>query len=94
MLVADLAVVGGNADAVVGLRAPLRLIDEVAHREGVELRRAECQALLALIARPTKSLVLYSQMVGRAIRGPRAGGNREAEIVTVVDTALPGFRSL
>ncbi len=48
----------------------------------------------ALIARPTKSLVLYSQMVGRAIRGPRAGGNREAEIVTVVDTALPGFRSL
>jgi DNA repair protein RadD len=48
----------------------------------------------ALIARPTKSLVLYSQMVGRAIRGPRAGGNREAEIVTVVDTGLPGFRSL
>jgi superfamily II DNA or RNA helicase len=48
----------------------------------------------ALIARPTKSLVLYSQMVGRAIRGPRAGGNRDAEIVTVVDTTLPGFRSL
>lgn len=48
----------------------------------------------ALIARPTKSLVLYSQMVGRAIRGERAGGNREAEIVTVVDTALPGFRSI
>lgn len=45
----------------------------------------------ALIARPTKSLVLYSQMVGRAIRGPRAGGNAEAEIVTVVDAALPGF---
>ena len=48
----------------------------------------------ALIARPTKSLVLYSQMVGRAIRGPRAGGQSEAEIVTVVDTALPGFGSL
>jgi DNA repair protein RadD len=45
----------------------------------------------ALIARPTKSLVLYSQMVGRATRGPRAGGNASAEIVTVVDTALPGF---
>ena len=45
----------------------------------------------ALIARPTKSLVLYSQMVGRAIRGPRAGGNKLAEIVTVVDTELPGF---
>lgn len=48
----------------------------------------------AIIARPTKSLVLYSQMVGRAIRGKRAGGNEEAEVVTVVDTALPGFASL
>lgn len=48
----------------------------------------------ALIARPTKSLVLYSQMLGRAIRGPRAGGNEEAEVVTVVDTSLPGFSDL
>jgi superfamily II DNA or RNA helicase len=48
----------------------------------------------AIIARPTKSLVLYSQMVGRATRGVRAGGNEEAEVVTVVDTALPGFASL
>ena len=48
----------------------------------------------AVIARPTKSLVLYSQMVGRAIRGVKAGGNESAEIVTVVDTALPGFGSV
>ena len=33
-------------------------------------------ASAALIARPTKSLVLYSQMVGRVIRGPRAGRHR------------------
>jgi superfamily II DNA or RNA helicase len=45
----------------------------------------------AVIARPTRSLVLYSQMVGRATRGPRAGGNETAEIVTVVDPDLPGF---
>lgn len=45
----------------------------------------------AIIARPTKSLVLYSQMVGRATRGKKAGGNEYAEIVTVVDTDLPGF---
>jgi superfamily II DNA or RNA helicase len=45
-----------------------------------------------LIARPTKSLVLYSQMVGRALRGPRAGGNETAEVVTVVDSSLAGFR--
>jgi superfamily II DNA or RNA helicase len=45
----------------------------------------------AVIARPTRSLVLYSQMVGRAIRGPKAGGNERAEIVTVIDLELPGF---
>jgi len=45
----------------------------------------------AIIARPTRSLVLYSQMVGRATRGPKAGGNRTCEISTVVDIGLPGF---
>ena len=49
------------------------------------------QASAAVIARPTKSLVLYSQMVGRAIRGPKAGGTETCEVVTVVDPSLPGF---
>lgn len=49
------------------------------------------QTSAALIARPTRSLVLYSQMVGRVIRGPKQGGNESAEVVTVVDPALPGF---
>ena len=48
----------------------------------------------AVIARPTRSLVLYSQMVGRATRGPEVGGNHQAEIVTVVDPDLPGFGSI
>lgn len=48
----------------------------------------------AVIARPTKSLVLYSQMVGRATRGTRAGGNEVATIVTVVDQNLPGFGAM
>jgi len=48
----------------------------------------------AIICRPTKSLVLYSQMVGRAVRGVRAGGNVVAEIVTVVDPGLPGFADI
>ncbi len=48
----------------------------------------------AVIARPTKSLVLYSQMVGRATRGTNAGGNMEAEILTVTDIDLPGFRNM
>ena len=49
------------------------------------------KATAAVIARPTKSLVLFSQMVGRAIRGPRAGGTETCEVITVVDTRLPGF---
>jgi hypothetical protein len=49
------------------------------------------QTSAAVIARPTKSLVLFSQMVGRSTRGPKAGGNKHAEVATVVDTRLPGF---
>ena len=49
------------------------------------------KASAVVIARPTQSLVLYSQMVGRAIRGPKAGGTNTCEIITVVDPSLPGF---
>ena len=48
-------------------------------------------ASAVVIARPTQSLVLFSQMVGRAIRGPKAGGTETCEVVTVVDPSLPGF---
>lgn len=48
----------------------------------------------AVIARPTDSLVLYSQMVGRAIRGLKSGGNSDAEIVTVIDEKLTGFNQV
>ena len=57
---------------------------------GFDAPRTRC----AIIARPTKSLVLYSQMVGRAMRGPRSGGNAKSEILTVVDINLPGFGSM
>lgn len=57
---------------------------------GFDAPRTSC----AIIARPTRSLVLYSQMVGRATRGLRAGGNEEAEIVTITDPSLPGFGSV
>ena len=49
------------------------------------------KASAVVIARPTQSLVLYSQIVGRAIRGPKAGGTETCEILTVVDPSLPGF---
>lgn len=52
------------------------------------------QTSAAVIARPTRSLVLYSQMAGRAIRGPRAGGNEYAKVITVVDPNVPAFGSI
>lgn len=48
---------------------------------------------VAVIARPTQSVVLYSQMVGRAARGKEAGGTEECKILTVVDD-IPGLRNL
>lgn len=48
----------------------------------------------AVIARSTRSLVLFSQMVGRVLRGPEANGTERAEILTTVNTDLPGFGSV
>ena len=57
---------------------------------GFDAPRTRC----VIIARPTTSLVLYSQMAGRAMRGPKVDGNSTAEILTVVDINLPGFGSV
>jgi len=43
-----------------------------------------------IIARPTKSIVLYSQIVGRALRGPENGGNKKNKLITIKDNLL-GF---
>lgn len=48
---------------------------------------------VVVVARPTQSVVLYSQMIGRAMRGTRSGGNTSCLIITVKD-AIPGFRSV
>jgi superfamily II DNA or RNA helicase len=37
------------------------------------------------IARPTKSPVLYSQMIGRGLRGPSVGGTHSMLLVDVID---------
>ena len=37
------------------------------------------------ITRPTKSVVLYSQMIGRGLRGPLMGGNPECLLIDIDD---------
>jgi DNA repair protein RadD len=37
------------------------------------------------IARPTMSIVLYSQMVGRGLRGPAIGGKEKCKLIDVID---------
>lgn len=41
-----------------------------------------------VIARPTKSVVLHSQMAGRAMRGTKVGGTENCEIITLTDIKL------
>jgi superfamily II DNA or RNA helicase len=37
------------------------------------------------ITRPTQSIVLYSQMIGRGLRGPMMGGNEECLLIDIKD---------
>lgn len=73
-----------------GTADPMAIFNYGVLTAGFDAPRTRC----VIIARPTKSLVLYSQMVGRAMRGPRSGGNRICSIHTVIDTNLPGFGSV
>jgi len=43
-----------------------------------------------VIARPTSSVVLYSQMIGRGLRGPKVGGKAECLVIDVIDN-IEGF---
>lgn len=69
---------------------PMALVNYGVYTAGVDAPRTRC----VVIGRATTSLVLYSQMMGRGVRGPRMGGNRWCEIYTVVDRQLPGFGSV
>lgn len=48
---------------------------------GFDATNIEC----VFIARPTQSIVLYSQMIGRGLRGPQMGGNEICLLVDVKD---------
>ena len=48
---------------------------------------------VAIIGRPTQSVTLYSQMIGRVMRGKKAGGNEICKVVTVKDP-IYGFRDM
>ena len=44
---------------------------------GFDSKNIKC----VFITRPTKSIVLYSQMLGRGLRGPLMGGNEECDLI-------------
>lgn len=48
---------------------------------GFDSKNIKC----VFITRPTKSIVLYSQMLGRGLRGPLMGGNKECDLVDIDD---------
>ncbi len=43
-----------------------------------------------IIARPVFSIVLYSQMIGRALRGPKNGGHKSNTVLTLKDNISHG----
>jgi len=75
-----------------------RLIDEF--RAGRIRVLCNCEVLTAgfdaplvthvAVARPTVSLVLYQQMIGRGLRGPRFGGTEQCVIVNCIDRVKMG----
>ena len=48
---------------------------------------------VAIIGRPTQSITLYSQMIGRVMRGTKASGNKTCKVITVKDP-IYGFRDM
>ncbi len=62
-------------------RGPRVLVSVGMLLEGVDLPDART----AMLARPTRSHVLMRQIVGRVLRGPRAGGEETAHIVALQD---------
>ena len=52
------------------------------------------QTRSVIIARPTKSLPLYNQMLGRALRGKKSGGTHSADIYTLADQSLKDYTNL
>ncbi len=48
---------------------------------GFDSKNIQC----VFITRPTKSIVLYSQMLGRGLRGPLMGGNEECTLIDIDD---------
>ena len=43
---------------------------------------------VVFISRPTFSIVLYAQMIGRGLRGPAIGGSESCKIIDVKDNIL------
>ena len=68
----------------------MALLNHGVFTAGFDAPKTRC----VVLGRPTTSLVLYSQMAGRALRGPRSGGNRTCQIYSMGDSRLPGFASV
>lgn len=98
MLSAMLTLEGIKNSLVVGDMNPIdrkKAIDEFKNRDnntniiinyevlttGFDSKNIKC----VFITRPTKSVVLYSQMLGRGLRGPMMGGNEECLLIDIDD---------
>ena len=98
MLSAMLSLEGINNSLVIGEMNPIdrkKAIDNFKDRNnstniiinyevlttGFDSKNIKC----VFITRPTHSVVLYSQMIGRGLRGPMMGGNEECLLIDIED---------
>ena len=107
-LIRDLLVISGISAEAVSSRTPgakrLDVLDRYKREDSGLNVLVNCQVLttgfdapktnVIIVARATKSVSLYSQMIGRGLRGTRSGGNRTARVYTVIDNNLTGFSSI
>jgi DNA repair protein RadD len=90
---ADLSLDERNAAYVEYLsdsRMPIVLCNYGVLTTGFDAPKTSC----VIIARPVNSLVVYSQIVGRALRGPAARGTESAKIITMLATEDKDFLDL
>lgn len=74
-----------RADSIAAFKDPANSLNILINYEVLTTGFDSTNIKCVLIARPTQSVVLYSQMLGRGLRGPQMGGNKECLLIDIKD---------
>ena len=74
-----------RADAIAAFKDRTNPINILINYEVLTTGFDSTNIRCVFITRPTQSIVLYSQMLGRGLRGPMMGGNAECTLIDIKD---------